>query len=99
MTEDGAAGDLCSGPLPPWARRRTVLIAPGASLPFRESEWRDSLVVICSGELEIECDLGGRRRFEEGAVLWLEGIEARFLHNATGTPLELVAVSRRPRPP
>ena len=94
-----AAIDLCEGPLPAWAERRLVTIEPGESQPFVEDDWADTLVVIRTGELEIECNLGGRRRFAEGAVLWLVGINARRLHSIGGSPTVLVAVSRRPRPP
>jgi len=94
------APDLCAGPLPSWAQRRVVTIEPGLSLPFEESHWSDTLVVIDAGELEIECQLGGRRRFPRGAVLWLSGINARALHNVGDDPTVLVAVSRyRTRPP
>lgn len=99
LCPDDAPGHLSSGPLPTWAERRIVSIAVGGSMPFVEADWNDSLVVIDAGDLEIECQLGGRRRFDQGAVLWLAGIDARLLHNVGDSPTVLIAVSRRNRSP
>jgi hypothetical protein len=97
---DPGAFDLCAGPLPSWAHRHVITIEPGLALPFGEADWSDTLVVIDAGELEIECHLGGRRRFPRGAVLWLAGINARALHCVGDDPTVLVAVSRqRTHPP
>jgi hypothetical protein len=92
---DHGAFDLCAGPLPSWAHRQVVTIEPGQALAFDEARWNDTLVVIDAGELEIECQLGGRRRFPRGAVLWLAGINARALHCVGDDPTVLVAVSRQ----
>jgi quercetin dioxygenase-like cupin family protein len=32
---------------------RTVRVEPGDSLPYEESEWRDALITVESGELEL----------------------------------------------
>ena len=96
---DHGPPDLCAGPLPSWAHRRIVTIGPGDSLPFDEAQWDDALVLIDAGELEIECQLGGRRRFPRGAVLWLSGIDASMLHGVGDEATVLVAVSRQAHPP
>lgn len=94
VSNDDGRPELCVGPLPSWAHRRVVTIEPGLALPFDEAHWSDTLVMIDDGELEIECQLGGRRRFPRGTVLWLAGIDARALHNVGDDPTVLVAVSR-----
>jgi hypothetical protein len=76
---------------------RRVVIAPGATQPFVEDEWRDAIVGVESGEVELECSAGGRRCFGPGAVLWLAGLSLCALHACGEAPAVLIAVSRRPR--
>jgi len=76
-------------------RRRSVVLEPGQSRPSGDAEWRDALVIVERGDVELECAAGGRRRFSGGAVLWLEGIDLRVLHNVGDEPVVLLAVSRR----
>lgn len=87
------------GPLLPGAaagfRRRSIRLEPGESRRSGDAEWRDALVVVEQGDVELECAAGGRRRFAGGAVLWLEGIDLRVLHNVGDGPVVLLAVSRR----
>jgi hypothetical protein len=73
---------------------RRVVVAPGDERSYDESEWRDSLVVVESGRIELECRGGHRRRFGRGDVLWLIGLPLRALHNCGRVPTVLVAVSR-----
>lgn len=82
------------GPLAPRFRLRTVTLAPGATRPFRPEEWDDALVVVEHGEIELECRAGLRRRFPAGAVMWLQGMDLRAMHNPGGRPTVLSAVSR-----
>ena len=74
--------------------RRTVVLEPGTTRPSTDAEWRDALVVLLRGEVDLECVAGGRRRFSAGAVLWLVGIGLRALHNVGVDPAVLLAVSR-----
>jgi hypothetical protein len=87
------------GPLLPGAaagfRWRSVRLEPGESRCSGDAEWRDALVVVERGDVELECVAGGRRRFSGGAVLWLEGIDLRVLHNVGDGPVVLLGVSRR----
>jgi hypothetical protein len=87
------------GPLLPGAeagfRRRSIVLEPGESRPSGDAEWRDALVIVERGDVELECSAGGRRRFCGGAVLWLENIDLRVLHNVGDGPVVLLAVSRR----
>jgi hypothetical protein len=76
---------------------RRVVVAPGSTRPFVEREWRDTIVGIESGEIELECTAGSRRRFTQGAVLWLAGLSLRALHGCGPGPAVLIAVSRRPK--
>jgi quercetin dioxygenase-like cupin family protein len=81
-------------PLPPAFRRKVTVLQPASSRPFDEEEWRDSLVVVTRGEIELECLAGGRRAFREGDVLFLSSLSLRALHNRAAEPAVLVAVSR-----
>jgi hypothetical protein len=86
-------------PVPPGFEIRTITVDPGDERPFDDAEWRDALVVVEVGEIDLESASGGRLRFVHGDVLWLCGLPLRALHNRGPEPAVLVAVSRRPRPP
>jgi quercetin dioxygenase-like cupin family protein len=73
---------------------RRIVFAPGAERRYHESEWRDAIVVVESGRLELEWSSGSRRGFGSGAVLWLIGLPLRVLRNVGSRPTVLVAVSR-----
>jgi hypothetical protein len=75
---------------------RVTVIPPRGEEPYRDSDWHDSLVLVESGEVELECLAGGRQRFSRGASLSLAGLPLRALHNPGEEPALLVAVSRSP---
>jgi len=81
--------------LPPSFELRVVSVGPGRQRAYDEAEWRDALVLLERGEIELECLSGVRRRFECGDLLWLVGLPLRALHNRGREPAVLVAVSRR----
>jgi hypothetical protein len=74
---------------------RLVALPPGRGRRYREADWRDALVVIERGDVELECVGGSRRRFGRGDVLWLSGMPLLALHNPGRDSALLVAVSRR----
>ena len=76
---------------------RVTVIAPGGARAYDESEWRDALVVLERGEIELESVHGSRRRLDRGAVLWLAGLPIGAIHNPGSEPALLVAVARRAR--
>jgi hypothetical protein len=87
------------GELPPGFELELVSVEPGGIRPYRDADWWDSLVVVERGQIELECTRGGRRRFVEGAVLWLVGLPLVALHNPGPEPVLLSAVSRRAESP
>jgi len=95
MTDDGRRLGFVSGRLGPGYERQVTVVAAGCSRAYHEAEWRDALVVVERGEIELECEGGGRRRFRSGAVLWLCGLPLHALHNRGQEPAVLVAVARR----
>jgi hypothetical protein len=95
MTGDAERLSFLGRGVPPAFEMRTVAIAPGESLAFVEAQWLDALVVLESGELEVECLQGGRRRFAPGAVMCLAGLDLRTLHSLGPEGVVLTAVSRR----
>lgn len=82
-------------PLLPSFERRVVTIEPGGTRPFDEAEWRDAIVVVESGAVEVEGRCGTRRCFRRGDLLWLTGLSLRALHNHGAEPAVLIAVARR----
>ena len=85
--------------LPPGFELELVSVEPGATRPYRDADWWDSLVVVEHGAMELECVRGGRRRFEAGAVMWLAGLPLVALHNPGPEPVLLAAVSRTSKRP
>ena len=83
------------GPLPSRFRLRAMTLEPGGTRPFRAADWHDALVVVERGEIELRCDAGGNRRFSDGAIMWLQGMDLHELHNPGAEPTVLSAVSRR----
>jgi hypothetical protein len=82
-------------PVPAAFDIRRIVVEAGAERPYDEDEWMDSIVVVESGSIELECRCGSRRGFRRGAVIWLIGLPLRALHNTEPMPTVLVAVSRR----
>jgi hypothetical protein len=82
----GAAG--------PRFERRVVVIAPGAARDYDAAEWRDAIVMVQRGEIEVEGRSGGRRRFGPGAVVWLDGLPLRAVHAVGAEAAALVSVRR-----
>jgi len=73
---------------------REVAVAPGGERRYDEAEWRDALVLVKSGEIELRGVSGARCLFSRGDLLYLEGVPLRALHNPGAEPAVLVAVSR-----
>ncbi|MGH3036896.1 MAG: hypothetical protein ACRDMU_06915 [Gaiellaceae bacterium] len=95
---DGGGGErlsLLDRRLAPAFRLWSVAVAPGRELAFDEAGWRDALVVVEHGELELECLDGSRERFARGDVRCLTGVGLRALRNPGRRAVLLVAVSRR----
>lgn len=92
---DGGRPPGPGGPLSPAFRVARLVLPPGGERAYRTAEWRDALVVVAGGEVEIECRDGRHRRFGRGEVLWLSGLPLRALRNPGSRPAVLAAVSRR----
>ena len=69
-------------------------MAPGASRAFDEADWAGALVVLESGELDLEGMAGCHLRLRAGAIFWLAGLPLRCLRNPGPEPAVLVAISR-----
>jgi hypothetical protein len=80
--------------LPSWVELRVVIVAPGHILAFDPADWRDAIVVIEGGALDLECPGGNRQRFVRGDLLCLRGLSLRALHNPGLEPAVLAVVSR-----
>ena len=87
MTAQGDGSFKC------WA----VEIGPGEERPVAPQEWADALVVIESGDLDVECEEGGQRTFHRGDMLALHWLRARNLANSGADRVKLVAVRRSVR--
>ena len=82
-------------PLPASFELHVVTVEPGGERPYAEDEWRDAIVVVERGEIDLAMRCGACPRFVRGDVLWLTGIPLRALLNRGAEPATLSAVSRR----
>ena len=77
-------------------RRRVVELAAAEELTIDADRWRDAIVFLEKGEVELECAAGDRRRFAARSVFCLLP-PARFLRNRNSEPARLITISRRAR--
>lgn len=75
-------------------RRRVVELVPEEELRVDTDLWRDSVVFLESGEIDVECHAGECRRFSTGAVLCFTP-RVRLLRNRCSESARLIAISRR----
>jgi quercetin dioxygenase-like cupin family protein len=87
-------GGLFASPLPTRFARRVVTMAPGEVRPSVEADWRDALVVVEQGALELECRGDRWQHVRQGDVLWLAGVPVVALHNLGAVTAVLVAIRR-----
>jgi hypothetical protein len=73
---------------------RSITVAPGEDRPHDEDEWQGALIVVESGEIELRCRAGGRRRFGAGAVLWFTGLDLASVHNPGAEPAVFRGITR-----
>lgn len=97
--EDGEVLDLRPLRLPAWLARREVRLPRGAALSAEEEPWRDEIVALEQGAIDVVGRCGRVVRFVAGAVLTFEGVPFAEVRCAGEEPAVLVAVRRSPRPP
>jgi hypothetical protein len=85
---------LLGGAHNPAFARRVVVLQPGARRPYRAEEWRDALVVVERGVIELERAGQGPRAFRRGDLLWLADLGLRAIHNPGPGPAVLMALTR-----
>jgi hypothetical protein len=95
MDEPGGRLSFLGRRLPRRFELRAIAVAPGSARPCRELDWRDALVVVERGEIEVVCLGGGCRRFQRGAILSLAQLPLRALRNPGDGDALLLAVTRR----
>jgi hypothetical protein len=81
-------------PLPDAFELLVITLAPGRVRAFEPAEWRDGIVVVERGAVELQGRDGDRARFERGAVMALTGLPLFALRNH-GRDMAVLAVVRR----
>ena len=84
-------------PLPSAFEVRVLVVDPGHTRAYKEADWRDALVVVERGAIQLVASGGSRRGFVTGDVLCLLGLSVRAIQNRGTEPAVLVAVSRKHR--
>lgn len=80
--------------LPPGFEFRAVSVEPGGDRIYHDPEWRDALVLVARGEIELEWQNGRRCRLPSGETFWLAGLPLRRIHNDGPETARLVAITR-----
>jgi hypothetical protein len=80
--------------LPPTLQRRVLVIAPGRTRAYEEADWRDALVVVERGRVDLRFATGACG-FGRGDVVCLADIPLVALENRGAEPAVVVGVSRR----
>src|SRR4051812_38138817 len=80
----------------PGCRTSLITIQPADDLEYDESQWAGAVVVVESGRLQLECWSGERASFDEGAVLFLTGLNIRRIANPGLSELVLKSIRREP---
>lgn len=75
-------------------RVRRVALAAGAELAYAPNDWRDCMLVIKQGSLELESRHGPRRTFVAGDALWLAGLRLRVIRNPGRVKTVLAVMGR-----
>jgi hypothetical protein len=94
------SGESSQAPRRAFVRRqfvaRHVAIAAGTELAFTAADWRDAIVVVEQGSVEVESLDGDRATFATGAMLCLDGLSMGTLRNRGPESVQLYALSRPP---
>jgi hypothetical protein len=86
---------LFDGPLPGAFERRIVVIGPGDTRVTHQAEWRDAIVVVAQGRVDVVGVGGTRHSFGHGDVITLDRVPVRRLCNHGSEPAVLMVLRRR----
>ena len=75
-----------------------VVIPPGGERRCDTDEWREALVVIERGSVELRTVGAGRLALPRGSVLSIDRLRRSRMHNRGGTAAILAVVTRAPSP-
>jgi hypothetical protein len=81
-------------PVPAAFEARRIILAAGEERGYEEGEWRDAIVAVQRGTVDLVTERGASARFVQGDILCLSGLAVRVLHNGGTEPVVLLAVSR-----
>jgi hypothetical protein len=89
---------LLGGALLAGFQRRVVVLGPRDRRAYRPADWRDAIVLVDHGQIQLEFAGQPPRRFGRGALLCLGGLGLSAIYNHGPQPAVLIAVWRRPAP-
>jgi hypothetical protein len=78
--------------------RRVIELQPGACLDHDDAFWRDAIVFLTAGELDVECSGGTGHCFRAGDILTFASLPIRRAHNSGAEPTRLLVIWRRASP-
>lgn len=78
----------------PGCRSTLRTIQSADSIDYDEAEWIGAVVVVMSGRLRLECWSGEGASFDEGAILFLTGLDLRQITNPGLAPVVVKSIRR-----
>jgi hypothetical protein len=82
-------------PIGPAFQARSITIPAHGERVVDAGFWRDAIVAVQRGRLEIETIAGGRLAFPPGALVCFEGVRLRALRCLDAESVVLLVISRR----
>lgn len=86
--------DLLGHELPKGFCRAVIRLVPGESLSCNAASWRDALILLSRGEIEVRAPDGFTGRFATGAVIAFAEIPLSVVHAVGVGQVVLTAVRR-----
>ncbi|MGI8869858.1 MAG: hypothetical protein ACR2F6_13675 [Mycobacteriales bacterium] len=75
--------------------KQVVELDPGEVLVVDAASWRDAIVFVTAGEIDVECASGAGRRFADGDILCFAQISVRAVRNRGRGQAHILVVRRR----
>jgi hypothetical protein len=73
---------------------RRIVLAPREERAYEEAEWRDAIVGVQRGAVDLVTETGVSASFGRGDIFWLSGLPVGALRNRSAGTAVLLAVSR-----
>jgi quercetin dioxygenase-like cupin family protein len=93
--DDSLDVDCLAHTVGPAFRRCLVEVPPGDALQLDPASWRDAIVFVLAGQVDVRCSGGIGHQFRQGDILCFARPPVRSVRNPGRVPARLLAIWRR----